>query len=757
MSWFSSSASTVELDNKISEATSESIPNGDVELSVALEITDLIRSKKIPPQQCMRSLKKRLTLIYSNPNLLTSTLKLIDLCVKNSGYHFLVEISSKEFIDYLVDFVFKIHYNVNDLEVKHDAAKLSCGQFMLQLIQEWKLAFENQLQLNYVEKTYNSLKNQGYPFPSSEFQPNAKFVDSEVAPDWIDLDSCMICYNPFSLINRKHHCRSCGGVFCNDHSLSRIPLVALGIMEPVRVCDNCFAKHTKGKSGVSGANGANSVPSRSNTRRSMATNDNDDEDEELKKAIELSLQETSYSAPVQNVPQPQVSSDAPEEDDEMKAAIAASLQAFEEQQNSQKQYQKQFQELQPSQPESDFYNISIPSFPSQPEFGQSSNPWEQSRQQESTQQYNQQQEPPQQAPPAPLKPPVEDLTQQEEENINLFITLMTTIKQDRKKRSEILYDENLNNLHSKVVTLKPKVNRSLRMSIEKYEAFLELNNKISTVTKLYDEFLESKLNMAYRNHNISTPSHTGASNYFSTNEYNPMVDQQATGQRNSWNDHPVQQQHSGYNPTFSQQPTGQAPIRQEQPRRTSQYQEPTQPARRESQYEASNEPPLTSFNKQEEPDSTPYNVYYNQSQPGYPEDSDVQDDSDKEYLNNIAQTHSQSTYSQGNQSIPYPSHTNNEESDPANTSTIAAPTSANVRRQSSSIPAYALEEANAKYPALEQEDDEAGPNQSPSRTATTDFSNMDRFPLIPTNELEPMTTGGTSVKSKYEPEPLIEL
>lgn len=54
MSWFgrssganpASTISTVELDNKISEATSESIPNGEIELSVAFEITDIIRAKK---------------------------------------------------------------------------------------------------------------------------------------------------------------------------------------------------------------------------------------------------------------------------------------------------------------------------------------------------------------------------------------------------------------------------------------------------------------------------------------------------------------------------------------------------------------------------------------------------------------------------------------------------------------------------------------------------------------------------------------
>ena len=53
MSWFGratsdapvATISQVELDNKIVEATSESIPNGEIDLSIAFEITDLIRSK----------------------------------------------------------------------------------------------------------------------------------------------------------------------------------------------------------------------------------------------------------------------------------------------------------------------------------------------------------------------------------------------------------------------------------------------------------------------------------------------------------------------------------------------------------------------------------------------------------------------------------------------------------------------------------------------------------------------------------------
>lgn len=491
MSWFSGSTVPVaDLELKINEATSESIPNGELDLAIALEITDLIRSKKIPPKQCMRSLKKRLTATHSNPNLLTLTLKLVDLCVKNGGYHFLVELSSKEFIDYLVDYIFKIHYNTKDSNVIENEAKFKVGSFILSLIKDWTLVFENQALLNYVERSYHQLMNQGYDFPELEVggQLSNNFIDSEAPPDWIDSNECMICYNPFSLMNRKHHCRSCGGVYCQTHSSHNSPLVALGIMEPVRVCDNCYEK-------IKSKNSKNLSKVRHKKTPSHPTGENlDDEDEQLRKAIELSLEESQV--PVRNQippprsPSPVANNEADEEDEEMKAAIAASLKEFEQQEKIYKQQPVESQQAPYQEPQSEFYKHILPFDQLDPSYQN------QVLQQQLTpinhvQQYN-------------VKPQAEDLSQQEEESINLFITLMNNIKNDLSKQANILYDSNLSELHGKIIQLKPKLNKSLRASIEKYETCLELNNKISTISRLYDQFLESKLNQAYGNHTIST-------------------------------------------------------------------------------------------------------------------------------------------------------------------------------------------------------------------------------------------------------------
>ena len=38
----------------------------------------------------------------------------------------------------------------------------------------------------------------------------------------------------------KHNCRACGGLVCDPCSKKRIPIPAVGITAPVRVCDRCY-------------------------------------------------------------------------------------------------------------------------------------------------------------------------------------------------------------------------------------------------------------------------------------------------------------------------------------------------------------------------------------------------------------------------------------------------------------------------------------------------------------------------------------
>ncbi|XP_055347048.1 early endosome antigen 1-like [Paramacrobiotus metropolitanus] len=55
-----------------------------------------------------------------------------------------------------------------------------------------------------------------------------------------EVNECSACGKPFGLTQRKHHCRSCGEIFCQDCSAKSASLV--GAKKPVRVCDSCFVE-----------------------------------------------------------------------------------------------------------------------------------------------------------------------------------------------------------------------------------------------------------------------------------------------------------------------------------------------------------------------------------------------------------------------------------------------------------------------------------------------------------------------------------
>ncbi|XP_065193796.1 FYVE and coiled-coil domain-containing protein 1-like isoform X2 [Sycon ciliatum] len=65
---------------------------------------------------------------------------------------------------------------------------------------------------------------------------------------WIEDDqvqACMYCAAPFTLFNRRHHCRSCGGVFCTTCCDKTYQLPASN--KPSRVCIPCYERLTSTK------------------------------------------------------------------------------------------------------------------------------------------------------------------------------------------------------------------------------------------------------------------------------------------------------------------------------------------------------------------------------------------------------------------------------------------------------------------------------------------------------------------------------
>mmetsp|Transcript_15899 Transcript_15899/g.25166 ORF Transcript_15899/g.25166 Transcript_15899/m.25166 type:complete len:594 (-) Transcript_15899:75-1856(-) len=62
---------------------------------------------------------------------------------------------------------------------------------------------------------------------------------------WIkdeEVTNCMKCKAVFTFMRRKHHCRNCCLIFCNECSSKRIAILHLKLKGPQRVCEACYSQ-----------------------------------------------------------------------------------------------------------------------------------------------------------------------------------------------------------------------------------------------------------------------------------------------------------------------------------------------------------------------------------------------------------------------------------------------------------------------------------------------------------------------------------
>ena len=129
---------------------------------------------------------------------------------------------------------------------------------------------------------------------------------------WIndnDVKECPKCRTQFGVLERRHHCRKCGQIYCHKCSNNKIELPDLGYSEPVRVCDFCWDRISSNYEKTKVAKLANALSSPSpSPNRSNDNNTSNENTPALTNSVSPKNENNSNSQLITNHDQQQLQS-----------------------------------------------------------------------------------------------------------------------------------------------------------------------------------------------------------------------------------------------------------------------------------------------------------------------------------------------------------------------------------------------------------------------------------------------------------------
>lgn len=529
---FFGGSQVAEITKTIKLICDESIPGEEIDLNKSFELIDDLKSRKFKPEDFQSSWVETFseveTLNESNPTSYNrkiwerKLLFLLKLCVKNCGISFIAKlfyVNNENKDRYLLNPVLRTLYN--RLKSKNAPPSFNSDVF-LNLIQSWYNVFSSQLIALKNDPLQNSTfsvikdilspiaslrqdlldskigldltilqQNQLSNFDDDPTDFSETFLKTEAPPEWLESGTCMICNTSFGTLNRQHHCRKCGGAFCGQHSNNFRFLPLLGFNEPVRVCDTCVTELDHKKSGNDNGDKKSKLELLDHKQMELALA-NSLKDFQLGSnntnvSLKNEYESNTYATPARTinnlVNRNAQESEHYEEDDDLKRAIELSLKEAELEKQRKTMTEETYKPVDTNS-EIDANGITKDVHTVKPSLLNNS-----SQQNNDSNLLNHELQ--------------SRITGKEVESIQLFSQLMTNLTHQRQQgdvsSAALINNPELQRLFMDIIKLKSKLNKNINEDFNSYDALIDFQSKLSTVTRLYDDLLQKRLSLRNTN------------------------------------------------------------------------------------------------------------------------------------------------------------------------------------------------------------------------------------------------------------------